>query len=484
MLKPTKRIRVEYDLADIGRTARAAQSVLADWTLNPERTIYLYAGHLCRITKGNIDLLCLKKLHCELTDRIEFFTSRPSGDFPVATPRTITDYLFYCCGEGWPSLDGVTSVPYLLADGSILEDTGYYAATKYLFLKSAAEYEIPESPTKSQAQSALNKLNKLLSEFKFFQGTDRAAAIALLLTAVSRRSYLLAPQFVVSSNQIGAGKGTLIKVASALASGDQAPGFSQWRHTPDQLQNQIMAQLISGASEIHFDNVRGSIGSTCLESLVTSGKYTDRIVGKSQNVTVPARVLLTFNGNNLQISPDQVRRSVLINLDMGDIDPALRTFSRDVVQYTLDNRDDLVSAALTIQSAFLRLVRKPDSTPLHGFPEWDYFVRRPMLWLEELDPVGKRAPGTTRGQDLAAFLRCWYRDFGPRPVLAAEVVNNVELMEQAKASFGHVYIWDDMSTRALGQFLAGRWGNAAGGYRLERGRKFHNRYKWYVSKVC
>ena len=59
---------------------------------------------------------------------------------------------------------------------------------------------------------------------------------------------------------------------------------------------------------ICFDNVSRVVGGDMLESYLTAnGKFTERILGVSEEISVDADCLLTFSGNGLKCKPDFAR---------------------------------------------------------------------------------------------------------------------------------------------------------------------------------
>lgn len=60
-----------------------------------------------------------------------------------------------------------------------------------------------------------------------------------------------------------------------------------------------------------FDNVEHSLRSATLSSVVTTTAYFDRILGKTEDKTVPQKTLFLVTGNNLVIGGDLTSGLVL-----------------------------------------------------------------------------------------------------------------------------------------------------------------------------
>lgn len=100
-----------------------------------------------------------------------------------------------------PVLKGLARQPYLRPNGSLMIAAGYDAETAMFGVFNPREFTIPDSPTRAQAEAALVLLNDLLKEFSFTSETDRAAALAAILTAAIRPSLAHAPMTHVRAHR-------------------------------------------------------------------------------------------------------------------------------------------------------------------------------------------------------------------------------------------------------------------------------------------
>lgn len=64
-----------------------------------------------------------------------------------------------------------------------------------------------------------------------------------------------------------------------------------------------------------IDNVVGTIDSPTLAAAITTGEWTDRLLGKSEMVSVPVEGLWLIAGNNVSFTHELMRRLVPIRLD-------------------------------------------------------------------------------------------------------------------------------------------------------------------------
>jgi putative DNA primase/helicase len=92
----------------------------------------------------------------------------------VDPPRTVADQIADLAGEWpFPSLAGVIGTPTMRPDGSLLLTEGYDPATWLVLLGAPSMPPIPDTPTREQAQAALQLLDGLLEEFPFRDGDRR-----------------------------------------------------------------------------------------------------------------------------------------------------------------------------------------------------------------------------------------------------------------------------------------------------------------------
>jgi putative DNA primase/helicase len=124
-----------------------------------------------------------------------------------------------------------------------------------------------------------------------------------------------------------------------------------------------------------------------------------------------------MTGNNLLIQGDMTRRVIPIELDAQCERPELRAFDRDLVAWVTENRPRLVTAALTVLSAWRRAGRPilPEFRSLGSYEEWSREVAACLAWLDRADPTF--AMERIRKDDpkralLRRILASWYECFG------------------------------------------------------------------------
>src|SRR5262249_2204241 len=119
-----------------------------------------------------------------------------------------------------PLLAGIVNTPFLRADGSICEPTGYDVASPLLFKPETQVFpSVPQCPNKADAQAALEQLRQLIDTFPFVTKADHAVALAGILTALDRRSMATAPLIAFTSPTAATGESPITCLAFCIPAG-------------------------------------------------------------------------------------------------------------------------------------------------------------------------------------------------------------------------------------------------------------------------
>ena len=357
----------------------------------------------------------------------ERFDARAEDWVSTDCPLRIADT--YLAREGmWklPVLTGIINAPTLRADGSLLNQPGYDAATGLLYDPQGGFFPaIPAHPDRGLALSALRFLRGVIETFPFVTGADRAVALSGMLTATIRRSLPAAPLHGFNAPTAGSGKSLLVDIASMIASGRPAAVIAQGK-TEEEMEKRLGAALIAGDPLISIDNCEIGLGGELLCQVLTQPMLKVRLLGKSLNIEVPSTAAVFATGNNLTVVGDMTRRAIRCTLDAGVERPELREFDRDPVATVAATRGDYVAAALTILRAFHLAGRPQQTTPLGSFTEWSRWVRDGLIWLGEADPCATMEE--VRGADpkleaLTTVIEQWHTHLGSRRVSVKEVID-------------------------------------------------------------
>jgi hypothetical protein len=281
----------------------------------------------------------------------------------------------------WPELPvlrRVTHVPLMFdADGSLeyagdLDHFDWRTGTWCLFSEVVAKAGgLGDELSVEQAKHLL--LEELLGEFPFVGESDRAHALALVLTPFLR--VLIdgpAPLFVVDAPRHRTGKSLLVEVSLTVSEGERARS-SRLPANEDAVERMIATALGEGATSVWLDNVRHYVDSETLAMVLTSRRWSRPSVRYgAEPLNNLATWVLTQNAAGL--STELTKRAVLISLDAGTEHPERRQIRREqpLVSWALEHRADLLAAAFRICEAWNeagRPIRR--ERRMGGFESWE-----------------------------------------------------------------------------------------------------------------
>jgi hypothetical protein len=289
----------------------------------------------------------------------------------------------------FPPLQALAETPLILPNGDVLLRPGYsirHGILLHFDERRFASDLFRLDPTPDDADGALAYLQELISGFPFVEKVDRAVALATLMTAVYRPGLLSAPATATTARAPGTGKTTLQSLYGLVATGRHA-GLINYTEDEIELRKLILSVLLTGDGHMPIDNVNGTLRSDVLCLILTAPSFTQRMLGGNEAVTVPTRVLVTVNGNNLQVAGDLVRRFLVCRLDAGIERPETRSFKFDPIERLKAEREQVVAAILTLTQAYLRSGDRMKLPAFAGFDEWSRLVREPLAWVGAGDPV-------------------------------------------------------------------------------------------------
>lgn len=280
--------------------------------------------------------------------------------------------------------------PSLRADGTVISEVGYDAASKLYLTSKVAGLEIRDNLTQKQAMGAMKKLLEPFSEYPWATPADRAVFCAALFTVGLRHLFDIAPLFAFSSPKHGSGKTQLAECISKLWYGTTL-SKATWTPNPEEMEKRIASFLLAGDRMVCLDNVSEGLRleDSTLNKVLTSRKNTFRILGKTERVELTNEATWFATGNQLNLSGDIARRALICYIDAKVIDPSSRAFAiGNLPQHVLDNRGMLMSMALSIVSSWMA-AGKPEGEKAHrqygSFTSWYEMIRPLLLWAGEGD---------------------------------------------------------------------------------------------------
>jgi hypothetical protein len=389
-----------------------------------------------------------------------------------------------------PYLKGVARQPYLRADGSLVNAAGYDAQTHMFGVFNPYDYNIPKTPTRDDAEKALDKLKSLLSEFDFKYEHNRSAALSAILTAAIRTVLKVAPMIHVDAHSIGSGKSYLCQIISLHAT----PASSTPHTFPsddEEMKKLLFAELMTAPAVICFDNIEGDLKPyPSLMTALTEEYVNGRILGQSKTQEASTNALFLSSGNNVQPVRDATRRVITITLDPQFETPATRQFKNNPVDDVTKNRGVYISAALTIIRAWI-VASRPITPikPLNSYSEWSSLCRQPLLWLGLEDPAQCVFDTMAHDPDreyLGEFLRLWFEKYGTYSTSVKTLVDGLYSNPDLRDMVQDIAAERDgtISRRKLGWWLKKHAGRIVDGLRLIADKSVSsNASKWQIENI-
>jgi len=444
MAQPNDDLRPEITLStDLHTNVAYAVAALAN-----HRSVYKRAGQLVRVVPsdergkyGRVSIPKINPIHRSitrslLTESAVFLAKNKKGDFqPCLPPDTITDAVHNeDRWQGVRPLSAVSTIPVIRKDGTILQTEGYDKESGYLYLAiDHKTCEVPDSPTKEDALRALDAILDLVSDFPFQTPADRSAWLAALFTVMGRSAIDgVVPMFGIDASTRGSGKTKLVQLISILATGNEAPVIPP-PTDEEEFKKLITSQLRQGSRIVLIDNVIRKFGGGALDALTTSLRWTDRVLGGSNMVTIENLSCWFATGNNIHLASDMSRRTLMCRIQPDDQRPEDRSDFKypDLQRHVHDHRMLLVAQIMTVLRAW-HVAGKPGTRDYHwgSFEGWASFVPPLLVWLGQPSPLDRRA-SLEEDQDedrLALDALCaWMQSRGP--LAAPEIIKRLELRD-------------------------------------------------------
>ena len=323
------------------------------------------------------DLRETKLRHC-LAHAADFYELSARGarkEVPPPTDVTKDIQTRDPASWGFPVLEGVVEAPTLRPDGTVLSRPGYDPASRLYLVPSPGlgDVEIPDEPCRDHIDVSLEIIRDAIGDFPFVDQASYANAVGAMLTSVCRNVISgPVPLALFDATTQGTGKTLLAEVIAIILTGRAADLMSAPKD-PDEWRKQLTSILIEAPPLVVVDNVNSTVDWPDLAKVITGEMHQDRILGKTQNVSVQVRCSWIATGNNMQLGGDMARRCYWIRMDAGCSDPFRRTgFKHERLKdYVREHRRDLLVALLTLARAWFAAGQPKSSVPPVGsFERW------------------------------------------------------------------------------------------------------------------
>jgi len=289
----------------------------------------------------------------EIERHIEFTAETEAGGFrSVALPPTFVDHFIAYRDSALPRVGAIVTAPLVMPDGELLAPPGLDRQRKLVFRIEPRLMELLPAPQYCTNEGTAKALDYLARHWLCDVATDfqgKCVLIALALTILERVLLPERPAFFVTAGKRGGGKTTAIMMIILAVTGKKPP--AAWSPNEEERRKAIMAYLAEGLAALVWDNIPLATTISCptIEKVLTTESYSDRILGQSTNMTVPAFTVMAFTGNNIGPKGDLASRSLIARLEVDRPDPENRKFVHaDPVAWTLENRGGILSALYTL----------------------------------------------------------------------------------------------------------------------------------------
>lgn len=443
--------------------------------------------------KPTIQELTTVALIDRLTELIHWQRETSQGELiSIDCPERVAQTLLSRSGR-WrlPPLIGVIDAPTLRDDGGVLSKEGYDTKTGlYLALAGKQWPDVPANPTRVDAIAALQKLLWVVKDFPFREDADRSVAIGAILTALIRPSLRTAPLHAFDAPKMGSGKSLLADIVAMIAAGRPAAVMAQGADENED-KKRMLPILAEGDPVAVIDNIERAFGSAALCSILTQTTWRDRVLGKSQTLTLPTtNTTWLATGNNIQFAGDITTRVLVCSLDPRCERPEERKFEVNLHHYVPQNRGELVVAGLTVLRAY-HVAGRPDMglSVFGRFEDWSNWIRSTIVWLGLADPCETRRKvesiDPVRAQ-LTELLAALYEQFQESTFQVSDLVSAMDTNTTLRAAVGPILATASPGqghAQCLGLFFQRVDRRLEGGTRLVRGGTRGGSATWRIERV-
>lgn len=381
-----------------------------------------------------IEHITTNALRGHLARVADWVQGMPEGDLNVSPPEEIAkDINSLPCWPGVPHLRRVVHCPVYTASGELVITPGYHAGGRIYYEPAAGLVipPVPSAPSPAQVQQAVCLiLEDLYGEFPFVDQPSRAHALALVLLPFVRAMINgPTPLHVVDAPSPGTGKGLLVNCAGVIANGEELEAIAETDNN-EEWRKRIFAALLSGSSYLLLDNLNSVLDTSALASVLTTRVIKDRVLGFSRMGCARNETGWVATGNNVKLSGEMTRRSVLIRQDAKSANPWKgRKFKHPLPGWAFEHRGELVAAVLTIVNGWLAAGRPQGAGDMGTFEAWVGVVGGIIQhagvpgFLGNAGDLAERAD-PLRGQ-WETFVDAWWKRYQAQEVTTGELYDEV-----------------------------------------------------------
>jgi len=292
---------------------------------------------------------------------------------PVLCPKDIAEAFLETdqAIEHLPGISLVVGSPILVErNGELVAlNKGYHDVAGGIYVERRMEIE--ELPL----EKALKELLELLTDFDFTTGSDKARAIASLISPALRFGRLLGdvdfPLDLAEADESQSGKTYRQKIVCAIY-GEDPHVITRRENGVGSLDESISDALLNGRPFICFENVRGIMNSQILESAIRGhGRVNVRVPHRGEVQISTGRVCWQLSSNQAATTGDLANRALVTRIRKRPAGYVYRTFPEgDLLAHVKHNCGHYLSCVFSVVRAWFREGKQKTEDCSHDFREW------------------------------------------------------------------------------------------------------------------
>ncbi len=344
-----------------------------------------------------------------VTRHVQFLVAQEDDKPPkkVRPPDTILKTIL--AAPPWPTmrhLAGVSESPFFRPRGTVCQSAGYDAETGYLYAPPCAYPEVPDHPTQAEARAWQAEILDYFCDFPYVNEQSRMVPLAAIYAILARPAIDgPVPALLFDASVMGSGKTLQCDVAHAIAVG-RIPAHANWPSNPEEQEKLLHTYALSSPSALVLDNVKGVFGGSAIEQTLTSTSVEFRLLGAHEMKTLSWRSVVIVSGNNVALTEDMVRRTLLSRLESPLDRPQDRTdFKYELPKAATDARARLCALALGVLRAYAAKGFPDTGVRMASYQSFARIVAGAILFAGGADVTRARPPEERAGLDGAGAAR-------------------------------------------------------------------------------
>ena len=177
--------------------------------------------------------------------------------------------------------------------------------------------------------------------------------------------------------------------------------------------------------------MEGILDSPSLAAALTSTIWSDRILGKSEQINIPQQSSWIATGNNIRPGGDLPRRCYWIRLDAETARPFLRSNFKhaDLIQWIRENRGEIIGALICMTHAWFTAGKpKPSVQDIGSFETWTRVIGGILEYAGVQSFLGNAKELYATDDSLnewEGFVEAWFDLYGDNEVTIATIADDI-----------------------------------------------------------